>query len=336
MNSLKKIILTFVILTVAVIAYKNFSNKSSSDISSKENLPIVAITQIIEHQALDQEREGIIDVLAKAGYVDGKTIKIVYQNAQGNISTATQIVTQIVSQQPKVIVAISTPSAQAALPSCIAQKIPLVFTAVTDPIGAKLVKDMTTKRDEPVTGVSDHLPIESQIQLVKDFIPDLKTLGVIYNAGEVNSVNMVKDLKEAAEKLNIQIIEATASKTADVSTAMTSLVGKVQAVYVPNDNTAVAAMNSIAQIGEKNKLPVFAGDTGSVNAGAVATRGYDRFELGRKAGELVLKILKGTPAGDLPVESGKSMQLTLNVEAAQKMGVIVPRAVLEIATVIGE
>lgn len=335
MSSLKKITLSLVILILAVVAYKHFSSKSSINISSTENLPIVAITQIIEHQALDQEREGIIDVLAKAGYIDGQTVKIVYQNAQGNIGTAAQIVNQIISQKPKVMVAISTPSAQAALPSCIIQKIPLVFTAVTDPMGAKLVKDMA-KRNEPVTGVSDRLPIESQIQLVKDFIPGLKTLGVIYNAGEVNSVNMVKSLKEEAVKLNIEIVEATASKTSDVSTAMIGLVGKVQAVYVPNDNTAVAAMNSIAQIGEKHKLPVFAGDTGSVNSGAVATRGYDRFELGRKAGELVLKILKGTPAGDLPVESGQSMQLTLNAEAAQKMGVAVPPSILQTAIVIGE
>ncbi len=335
MNSLKKIISTLVILILSIIIYKHFSSKSSIDISSKEKLPIIAITQIIEHQALDQEREGIIDVLAKAGYIDGQTIKIIYQNAQGNISTAAQIVTQIVSQHPKVMVAISTPSAQAALPSCLAQNIPLVFTAVTDPIGAKLVKDMT-KRTELVTGVSDYLPIQSQIELVKDFIPDLKTLGVIYNAGEVNSVNMVKSLKEEAEKLNIQIVEATASKTGDVSTAMTSLVGKVQAVYIPNDNTAVAAMNSIVQIGEKHKLPVFAGDTGSVSAGAVAARGYDRFELGRKAGELVLKILKGTPAGNLPIESGQTMRLTLNIKAAKRMGVVVDPSILKTATVTGE
>jgi putative ABC transport system substrate-binding protein len=337
MNSSQKIILSIVVgVGLAFVAYKQLAKPSSSEPLAQEAIPLIAITQIIEHQALDQEREGIIAALEKAGYVDGKTAKIVYQNAQGNLSTAAQIVTQLASQNPRVMVAISTPSAQAALPLCVKQNIPLIFSAVTDPVGAKLVTDLSAKRTEPVTGISDQLPILSQIELVKDFIPNLKTLGVIYNAGEVNSVNMVAELKEEAANLHIQIIEATANKTAEVSSAMTSLVGKVQAVYVPNDNTAVAAMSSIAQLGEKHKLPVFAGDTGSVHAGAIATRGYDRSDLGNKAGELVVKVLKGKAAGELPVGFGDKMQLTLNVGAAERMGVIISPVHLKTAIMAGK
>ncbi|MBY0281989.1 MAG: ABC transporter substrate-binding protein [Alphaproteobacteria bacterium] len=334
-SRLKKILISLTVLILAALSVKYFSDKQNSSETSKDNLPIIAITQIVEHSALDQEREGVIEVLAKAGYIDGQTVKIVYQNAQGNIGTAAQITAQMISLKPKLVLTLSTPSAQAALGPCLAQNIPLVFSTVTDPLGAKLVKDLN-KRTEAVTGVSDNLPMESQIQLVQDFIPGLKTLGVIYNAGEVNSVKMVKAMHEEAAKHGIQIVEAVAGKTSDVASAMNNLVGRVQAVYVPNDNTAVAAMNSIVQIGEKHKLPVFAGDTGSVKAGAIATRGYDRFALGRKAGELVLKILKGTPAGDLPLEVNHSLSLMINKESAEKMGVIIPQALLQTATVIGD
>ena len=335
MSSLKKILISLTVVTLIALSIKYLSHKQDSVSSSKDNLPIIAITQIVEHPALDQEREGVIETLAKAGYIDGQTVKIVYQNAQGNIGTAAQITTQMISLKPKLVLALSTPSAQAALGPCLAQNIPLVFSTVTDPLGAKLVRDLH-KRTEAVTGVSDNLPIESQIQLVQDFIPGLKTLGVIYNAGEVNSVKMVKAMQEEASKRGIQIIEAVAGKKSDVASAMNNLVGRVQAVYVPNDNTAVAAMNSIVQIGEKHKLPVFAGDTGSVKAGAVATRGYDRFLLGKKAGEIVLKILKGVSAGDIPVEVNHPLTLMINKEAAKKMGVILPQALLQLATVIGD
>lgn len=333
-SSLKKVLISLTILILAALSVKYLSSKKDSSQASKDNLPIIAITQIVEHPALDQEREGIIDTLANAGYIDGQTIKVVYQNAQGNIGTAAQITTQMISLKPKVVVALSTPSAQAALGPCLAQNIPLVFSTVTDPLGAKLVKDLN-KRAEAVTGVSDNLQIESQIQLVQDFVPGLKTLGVIYNAGEVNSVKMVKAMHGEAQKRGIQIVEAVAGKTSDVATAMINLVGKVQAVYVPNDNTAVAAMNSIAQIGEKHKLPVFAGDTGSVKAGAIATRGYDRFVLGKKAGELILKVLKGTAPGDLPIEVNHPLTLVVNKESAEKMGITIPPALLQSAQIIG-
>lgn len=335
MSSLKKILISAVVVSLAILSFKYLYYKQDFTSSPKDNLPIIGITQIVEHPSLDQEREGVIDTLAKAGYIDGQTVRIIYHNAQGNIGTATQITTQMISLKPKLILALSTPSAQAALAPCLAQNIPLVFSAVTDPIGAKLVKDLK-KRTEAITGISDNLPIESQIQLVQDFIPGLKVLGVIYNAGEVNSVKMIKNMQEEARKRNIQIIEAVAGKTSDVAAAMNNLVGKVEAVYIPNDNTAVAAMNSIIQIAEKHKLPVFTGDTGSVTAGAIATRGYDRFLLGKKAGELVLKILNGLPAGDLPIETNFPLSLIINKNAASKTGIDIPPAVLQSATIVGD
>ncbi|MCX7338181.1 MAG: ABC transporter substrate-binding protein [Alphaproteobacteria bacterium] len=327
--SIRKVLLAIVIALVSFFVLKQTSNKNTSA-SFHHDLPVIAITQIIEHSALDQEREGVIEALAAAGFVDGKTIKIIYQNAQGNISTATQIATQMAGYHPKVMVALSTSSAQAALPTCMAQHIPLVFSAVTDPLAAKLVKNLE-KREEAVTGVSDALSVESQIDLLLQFLPTLKRLGVLYNAGEVNSVIMVKKLRDGAQKQGIQLVEATTNRTSEASIAMENLVGKVDAVYVPNDNTVVAAMNSIVQIAEKHKLPLFAADTGSVAAGAIATRGYDRRVLGKIAGDIVVRILKGESAGAIPVAINHPLFTLVNTRAAQKVGLAIPPVVEQTA-----
>ena len=331
-----KVILSSLSVLIVIIGVNFFFWTTPVTVnSSPANLPVLAITQIIEHPSLDQEREGIIQALNKAGYIDGKNIKIIYQNAQGNMATAAQIVTQLLSYKPKVMVAISTPSAQAALAPCLNQKIPLVFTAVTDPLAAKLVKNITA-RTESVTGVSDALAVSSQIQLIKRIVPNIKTLGVIYNAGEENSTQMILSLKTALATENITLIEATASKTSDITAAANTLIGKVQAIYIPNDNTAVAAIKSIALIAERHKLPLIAGDAGAVEMGAIATYGYDRRALGEKAADLIIQILQGAEASALPILTEHSLTTFINMQAADRMGVILPPDFIQSAKIIGK
>lgn len=293
--------------------------------STKLNIPLVCLSQIIEHPALDEERRGIIAALESAGYIDGTTIKIAYQNAQGNLATAAQIAKMQAGQHPAVLVGISTPSAQALLPVATAQKIPLVFTAVTDPYDAKLVKspDVPTVGENAVFGISDALPLDSQITLIREFLPNLKTIGVIYNAGEVNSTHMVSELKALCEKEGITLIPAIATKTGDVTGATQSLAGRVDAIYVPNDNTAVSAMSSIVQVAEKSKIPLFAGDTGSVQNGALATRGYDRFKLGQKTGALIVRILKHEKI-EKSVDASHDLHVYVNEKTRKILGVDLP------------
>lgn len=331
---IKLVVYCVLALALTILLKTLFWSSPSHSPSQIPDLPVVAISQIVEHSSLDQERQGIIQALEKAGYIDGKTIKIIYQNAQGNMGTAAQIVTQLLSHKPKVMVAISTPSAQAALAPCLTNNVPLVFTAVTDPIGAKLVKDLTLKTED-VTGVSDALSIESQIQLMKQILPQLESVGIVYNPGEDNSVKMVQSLKEALKEQKIQCVEATASKTSDVNAAVQSLIGKVQVIYIPNDNTAVAAMRNIALLAERHKLPLFAGDVGSVAAGALATQGYNRLELGKKAGEQVVRILKGDKASTLPVLTQHSLEVFINENMANHIGVNLPQDILKKAHKIG-
>lgn len=303
--------------------------------SPPSSLPVVVITQIIQHISLDQEREGLIAALAEAGYRDGETVTVIYQNAQGSMPTAVQIANSFAGKNPTVAVAISTPSAQTLLKPMTSQQIPLVFTAVTDPIDAKLVSGLDP-RPENVTGVSDTLPMRPQLEMIKKLVPNLQTLGVIYNTSESNAVKAVEHLQAEAQQMGLTLDSVPAATPAAVVTAATQLAGKkVDAIFIPNDNTAVAAIESIVSIGKKSQVPVFAGDAGSVERGAIAAQAYNRTVLGRKAGALVVKILQGAHAGDLPIETNHPLMLMVNIKSAQEMGVSIPDDVLEQAQIIG-
>ena len=250
----------------------------------------VAVTAIVEHPALDAARDGIKAALAEAGYVDGQNLTFVYESAQGNPATAAQIARKLVGEAPAVIVPISTPSAQAVVGAT--REIPVVFTAVTDPVGAKLVKDPAHPGGN-VTGMSDLSPIGKHLDLVKEVVPKAQRLGVIYNPGEANSVTLLELLKREAPARGLAIVEAPAPKSADVLPAAQSLVGKVDAIYVPTDNTVVTALEAVVKVGQGNRLPVYAGDTDSVPRGAIAAVGFNYFDVGRQTGAIVLRVLKG-------------------------------------------
>ncbi len=303
---------------------------------SKSSLPVVAISQIVQHVSLDQERKGIMAALEAAGYIDGKTIKVIYENAQGNMSTASLIASSFASQKPTVVIAISTPSAQTLLKPMRDQQIPLVFTAVTDPLEAKLITTLE-QRPEAVTGISDALMAGPQLDLIQKLIPSVKTIGIVYNAGETNSVKAVEQLQAEAASRGLTLVLATVDKSNEVIPATTKLIGdKVEAIYIPNDNTAVAAMESIVTLGKKYKMPIFAGDAGSVERGALAAQAYDRVALGREAGDLVVKILKGEKAGNLIVETSHPLVLMVNLKSAQEMGVPIPDDTKSQAKIIGD
>ncbi|MGE5655739.1 MAG: ABC transporter substrate-binding protein [Actinomycetota bacterium] len=284
----------------------------------------VAITQIVEHPALDATRDGVKAELAAAGFTEGKNLKLEWQSAQGSPTTATQIANKFVGDKPDVIVAIATPSAQAVV--AIARNIPIIFTAVTDPLGAKLV----TNLDKPggtVTGVSALTPIDKHLDLIAKITPKAKRIGVLYNAGEANSLTLLKLLKQEAPKRGMTLVEATVARSSDVATAARSLVGKADAIYIPTDNTVVSALESVIQVGIENKLPIYAGDSDSVKRGALAALGYNYYEVGRQTGKIVLQVLNGEKPGNIPVESAKKNEFYLNLKSAQKMGVSISETV---------
>jgi putative tryptophan/tyrosine transport system substrate-binding protein len=285
----------------------------------------VAVTAIVEHPALDACRDGVRDELKAGGYEEGKNLKFVYEIAQGEPATAVQIAQKFVGENPSVIVPISTPSAQAVVNAT--SEIPVVFTAVTDPLGAKLVGDMMHPGGN-VTGMSDLSPIAKHLELIKEITPKAVKIGVPYNPGEANSVTLLGLLKEHAGEMGMEIVEAPAPASSDVLAAAQSLVGKADVIYVPTDNTVVSALESVIKVGTDNQIPVYAGDTDSVPRGAIAALGFNYYDVGRQTGKIVLRVLNGEKPGDIAVEGVEITELYVNPGAAKAMGVTIPEAVV--------
>jgi putative ABC transport system substrate-binding protein len=288
----------------------------------------VATTAIVEHPALDAVRDGIKERIIENGY-SGDQLKFTYESAQGKPDIAGQIARKMVGDNPDIIVAIATPSAQAAVTAT--KTIPVVFSAVTDPLAAKLVPTLE-KPGGNVTGLSDMANLKEHLELIKEFVPNLKAVGIPYNPGEANSVSMLNSAKAEAKKLGIKIVESAAPKSSDVMIAAKQLVGKVDAIYCPIDNTIISAVESVVKVGIDAQVPVFAGDTSTVERGAIAAVGYDYFDLGRQTGDIVVRILKGEKSGSIDVKMAKGTDLYVNPKMAKRMGIKIPQTVLERAT----
>ncbi|MBB4350962.1 ABC transporter substrate-binding protein [Aliirhizobium cellulosilyticum] len=289
----------------------------------------VAVTAIVEHPALDAARDGVKAALAEAGYKDGENLKFLYESAQGNPGTAAQIARQFVGEEPSVIVPISTPSAQAVVSAT--RDIPVVFTAVSDPVGAQLVKDVA-KPGRNVTGLSDMSPVAEHIKLIKEISPNAKSIGFLYNTAETNSVSILAALKEEAAKNGMTVVESVATKSAEVQGAARGLVGRADVFYIPTDNTIVSAFEAAVGVAEEAKIPLYAADTGSVDRGAVAALGFNYYDVGKQTGAIVARILKGEAPGDIPVTVAVGTDLVINKGAATRMGVTLPEAIVSRAT----
>nr|WP_156929915.1 ABC transporter substrate-binding protein [Brackiella oedipodis] len=310
-----------------VIALAGLSMAQAADLKK------VDVTAIVEHPALDAIHKGVVEGLKQAGYEEGKTVKVRYQSAQGNTSTAAQIARQFVGENPDVIVAIGTPSAQAV--AAATKKIPLVFSAVTDPVAAQLVKSEAASGTN-ITGASDRLDLKSQIELIKEIAPNAKTLGMVYNPGEANSAATVKQFKEVLPQYGMTLIEAAAPRTVDVSSAARKLVGKVDVVYSNNDNNVSAAYETLAKVLNEAKVPLVASDPANVKRGAVASYGTDYESLGLETSKIVLEILNGKDPGTIPYHLTQNQVLILNQKAAKKQGVTFSQKLLDSAKTIIE
>jgi putative ABC transport system substrate-binding protein len=293
----------------------------------------VAVTAIVEHPALDAVRDGIKDALAKAGYEDGRNLKWQYQSAQGNTGTAAQIARKYVGDRPDAIVAIATPSAQAVVAAT--KTIPVVYSAVTDPVAAQLVPSMAPSGGN-VTGVSDLLELSRQVELIRQVVPEAKRVGMVYNPGEANSVVVVEKLRALLPQAGMSLVEAAAPRTVDVGSAARSLIGKVDVIYTSTDNNVVSAYESLVKVGNDAKIPLVASDTDSVKRGAIAALGIDYRDLGEQTGRVVVRILKGEQPGAIASETSSNLELHVNPGAAKKQGVTLSEALLKSAAKIVE
>lgn len=279
----------------------------------------IGITQIVTHPSLDEAREGFKAAVTAGGV----TANFDEQNAQGDQATATSIANNFTNKD--LVLAIATPTAQAAA-QVITTK-PVLFTAVTDPVSAKLVNSLEAPGSN-VTGTSDLNPVKEQIDLVKEINPNAKTVGIVYSSGEVNSEVQVKLAEEAAAAIGLTVETKTVSNSGEVAQAANSL--NVDAFYVPTDNTVVSAIESVIGAAESKKIPVIAGEGDSVKRGATATFGIDYRALGEQTGQMAVKILtEGADPATMPVETQKEPKLVVNTGAAQKAGVTLPEELVQ-------
>lgn len=293
----------------------------------------VSVSSIVEHPALDSVRDGVKKALNDAGYTEEKGLKWQFQTAQGNTAIAAQIARKYVGDKSDVIVAISTPSAQAVVAAT--KSIPVVFSAVTDPVAAQLVSSWDASGTN-VSGVSDMLVLEKQLELIKKVVPNAKNVGIVYNSGEANSVVVVERLRELLTANNMALVEATAARTVDVGAAARSLVGKVDVIYTNTDNNVVSAFEALVKVGNDAKIPIIASDTDSVARGAIAALGVNYYDLGVQTGNMVVRILKGEKVGNMASETSDKLELFVNPGAAEKQGVTLDDAFIKSATKIIE
>jgi putative ABC transport system substrate-binding protein len=293
---------------------------------SNQTVKRIGVATLMSHPALDQVQEGMKEELAKRGWIAGKTVQFVERNANQQVQLAPTIARDLASQNLDVIVGITTPMAQALRK---ATHGPLVFAAVTDPVGAGLVNDLSNGHDN-VTGTSDAWPYEDQLALIREILPNAKRLGVLYNPGESASQYGIKEIRKFAPKYGFDLVEASANTVGEVRPVAESLVDRVDALFLSSDNTVIGGMVGALKVALEKKKPLFVGDSGTVEKGGLAAVSVGYRELGRETGELVDLLLRG--GRDLKPIVARGSEIYVNRKAAELMGVALPKAVLDRAT----
>lgn len=287
---------------------------------AKERIAI-GITQIIEHPALDAAREGFIAALADQGFTEDANLSIEVRSAQGDLSIASMIAEEFSREKKDLILAIATPTAQATLN--ITKEIPILITAVTDPVASGLAASLESSGNN-LTGTTDMTPIDEQFSLIAELLPTAKKIGIIYNAAEINSLIQVELARQACQKRGWEIIETSVTNLTEVQIGVEQLVKKVDVIYTPTDNLIASAMSLVTSIATKNHIPVIGSEEAQVRAGALATLGIDYEKLGYQTGLLAVKVLQGSKPSDLPIESLKDLSLVINTETAENLKITIP------------
>ena len=300
--------------------------------AAKDAKVTVGIVQLVEHQALDAANKGFVDGMAAKGYKEGENVTYDRQNAQADQSNLQNIAHRFVNNKVNLICAIATPAAQTV--ANVTSDIPIVATAVTDYVEAKLIKD-AAKPGTNVTGTTDMNPVAEQLDLLLKIVPNAKSIGTVYCSSEVNSQLQVALLKKAAAAKGIEVKEATVSSVNDIQQAARSLVGDVQAIYVPTDNVLASSMPTLVSVTQEAKLPVICGEGGMVRAGGTATLGVDYYKLGLQTGEMAADILSGkSKPADMPIQAQKDFTVIVNETAAKNIGLTLPADVVKGAEVV--
>ncbi len=316
--------LGFILLLIISISLSGCS-------SQEQEIFSIGISQIVENPVLDLAREGFIDALKEKGYEDGKNIKIDTQFAQGDIALTTTIAQNFVSQKKDLIFAISTPSAQSAFQST--KEIPILFTAVTDPVSAGLMGNLDLPEGN-ITGTTDLVPIEKQLKLGKKIFPGSKKVGVPYNTSEVNSQVQVELAKEAAKLEDLEIVEIPVTNSSEIEPALRAKIDEVDFLFLPSDNLIASSMSIITKVALDNNIGAIGVDEPMVKNGALACEGLDYYKLGYETGLMAVDIINGKNIKEIPPSKPKDTQLTINQYIVDSLGVELPKDILDEAIIV--
>lgn len=291
----------------------------------------IGISKIVAHPALDDIEEGIIERLGELGYTD---LEFDLQNANGEITTAASIASKFKADRVRLAVGIATPTAQALVNSI--EDIPVVFSAVTDPVGAGIVESLDPGNGN-VTGVSDLTPVKEQIEFLVE-MAGIETLGHIYTSSEANAVTLANMAREACRELGIEFVEATVTNSSEVRPATQAIVGRVDGLYVSNDNTVVSALTSLVDVANSAGVPVMSADpTSAQDIDVLAAWGYDYKKMGRFTGEMIADILEGADPNEMAVRfmtDPSDYDLVINLDVAEELGITIPERFVEMASTV--
>lgn len=321
MKSLKRISA----IAMATLMMVGCSNSGTS--TTNEETKTIGVAQLVDHTSLNTIRDAMFDEFAVLGYKDGENFTIDYQNAAGEQSNMDTIMTQYASEDVDAIVAIATPIAQTA--ANYSDEIPVIFSAVSDPVGAGLVETL----EEPggnITGTSDEVQVDQIVDLILEICPEAKTVGCLYNSSEANSVTNIANFKKYAESKGLKVEEATGTDLTTLQQAEASLLNKVDVLFSPNDNTVASGLTDLAQSAADAKIPYFVGADSMVQDGGFATVGIDYEELGRETARMVVDILNGENPADIPVKVFKDdLNVYINKKVLDELGITLPKSVSE-------
>lgn len=298
------------------------ASQSSANGTASNDMVTVGIAQFAPHASLDNCVTGFKEGMAAAGYVEGQNVKYDFQNAQADMANANQIAQSMVANNYDLICGVATPMAQACY-NAAAGAIPVIYTAVTDPVAAQLAKEDGTSAGN-TTGTSDKLAVDAQLKMIRDFMPDAKKIGILYSTSEANSVSAIAEYKALAPNYGFEIVESGISQASDIPLAATDLAGKVDCMSNLTDNTVVSALATVLDAANKANIPVFGSEIEQVKNGCAATEGLDYVALGKQTGEMAAKVLKGEKAESIPFETITEYSLYINSTVLENLGMSCP------------
>ena len=321
---MKKKMVTVLLTAAMVTAMAAGCGSSSGSGSDKKESYTIGIEQFAEHGSLDNCREGFLKGLEAEGIKEGDNLTVKYKNAAADMGTAKQISDSLVSDKVDLVCAIATPSAQSAYNAAMKADIPVIYTAVTDPVAAELA-DKDGKPVGEVTGTSDKLPVEEQLKMIREMLPDAKKIGIMYTTSEANSVSAIEEYKSLVKKFDFELVEKGITTTADVSLAADDLLSKVDCITNLTDNTVVASLPTILDKANEKKIPVFGSEIEQVKIGCLAAEGIDYIALGKQTGKMAAKVLKGeAKASEQNFETITEPGFYVNNKVAENLGITVP------------